>query len=48
MSIRSGLLLGNAEKTGVAAALFLCFLLNGATDYRSGQVDADSPIAITT
>jgi hypothetical protein len=48
MSIRSGLLLGNAEKTRVAATLFQRFLLSGADDYRSGQVDADSPIAITT
>jgi hypothetical protein len=32
MSIRSGLLLGNAEKTGTVATLFLCFLLNDAAD----------------
>jgi hypothetical protein len=36
MSIRSGLLLGNAEKTGAAATLFLCFLLNDAADSGSG------------
>jgi hypothetical protein len=32
MSIHSGLLLGNAEKTGEAATLFLRFLLNDAAD----------------
>jgi hypothetical protein len=48
MSIRSGLLLGNAEKTGVAATLFQCFLLNGAADYRSRQAKTGRELAITT
>jgi hypothetical protein len=32
MLIRSGLLLGDAEKTEAVTTLFLCFLLNGPAD----------------